>query len=399
MESAAGARGHIVYLISTFEPEIGGTVTQIARQARELIARGYSATVLTVRSRDELAYQEERGGIRILRFGNSGGRAGELRAMTQWGRWLARHRDTVSIVQAVMHPEYLWCAEAAGLGSRALMLWVTRGDADSTLGRADTPPGRLIAIARRAAVRRASHVVLTPVMRAEVARYTSNTPVVIPVSVDGAHFGVATSSERADARARLGLVDGDVMLLFTGHVEPRKGLHHLVEALASIPRQDIRLCVVGGASAQNESYGARLRERVSELGLDDRVDFVGYRSDVRDPYLWAADVFVLPSEREGMPNSVLEAMSCGLPCILPDPAGGAEVIGPDFGAIPVDNSPEALADAIETMLQRRDQWPTMRRCARAASEGYSVEEVTDRYLVAYGLPSPERRSPMPAGVP
>ena len=184
MGSAAGARGHIVYLTSTFEPEIGGTVTQTSKQARELVARGYAVTVLTVRSRDELARQEQRGGVRILRFGHWQGRAGELRAMMQWGRWLARHRDNISIVQAVMHPEYLWCAAAAGLGSRAVMLWVTRGDADSTLGQADTLPGRLMAIARRAAVRRASHVVLTPVMRTEVARYTTNKPVVIPVSVD-----------------------------------------------------------------------------------------------------------------------------------------------------------------------------------------------------------------------
>jgi glycosyltransferase involved in cell wall biosynthesis len=398
MESVTGARGHIVYLISTFEPEIGGTVSQASSHAREFIARGYSVTVLTMMSRDGLLHQEQRRGVEILRFGDSRGRAGQLRAMIQWGRWLARHRDTVSAVQAVMHPEYLWCAAAAGLRSRAVMLWVTRGDADKTLA-PDTLPQRVIAVARRAAVRRASQVVLTPVMRAEVARYTTNEPIVIPVSVDGDHFGVATSSERADARSRLGLLDADVALLFTGHVDPRKGLHHLIEALASISRRDVRLCVVGGPSAQNESYAARLRERVSELGLADRVDFVGYRSDVRDPFLWAADVFVLPSEREGMPNAVLEAMSCGLPCILPGPAGGAEVIGPEFGAIPVNNSPEALAAAIEAMLERQDQWPAMRRRARAASEEYSVAKVTDRYLDAYGLPSPGRRSPVLAGVP
>jgi glycosyltransferase involved in cell wall biosynthesis len=399
MESATGARGLIVYLTSSFEPEIGGTVSQTSSNARELVARGYSVTVLTVMSRDDLSRQEQRGGVQILRFGSWKGRAGLLRAMIQWGRWLAWHRDSVTVVQAVMHPEFLWCATTAGLRSRALMLWATRGDADNMLARADTLLGRLMALARRAAVRRASHVVLTPVMRAEVARYTPNTPVVIPVSVDGAHFAVPTSSEREDARSRLGLSDADVLLLFTGHVDPRKGLHHLIEALASIPRTDVRLCVVGGASAPNETYAARLRERVSELGLADRVDFVGYRSDVRDPFLWAADVFVLPSEREGMPNAVLEAMSCGLPCILPDPAGGAEVIGPEFGVIPVDNSPEALAAAIEAMLQRQDEWPAMRRRARTASEEYSVEKVADRYLDAYGLPSRGRDSPVLAGVP
>ncbi len=394
-----GARGHVVYLISTFEPEIGGTVSQASSHARELIARGYTVTVLTMMSRDGLSHQEQRCGIEILRFGNFRGRAGQLRAMIQWSRWLRRHREAISAVQVVMHPEYLWCARAAGLSSRAVMLWVTRGDADKTLARAGTLPARVIAAARRVAVRRGSHVVLTPVMRAEVKRYTTNDPVVIPVSVDGAHFGLATPSERADARSRLGLLDTDVLLLFTGHIDPRKGLHHLIEALASIPRRDVRLCVVGGPSVHNESYAAGLRERVSELGLDDRVDFVGYITDVRDPYLWAADVFVLPSEREGMPNAVLEAMSCGLPCILPDPAGGAEVIGPEFGAIPLDNSPEALAAAIEAMLQRQDQWPAMRQRARAASEEYSVEGVTDRYLAAYGLPSSGRRSPVLAGVP
>jgi glycosyltransferase involved in cell wall biosynthesis len=67
--------------------------------------------------------------------------------------------------------------------------------------------------------------------------------------------------------------------------------------------------------------------------------------------------------------------------------------------IPVDNSPEALAAAIEAMLQRQDEWPAMRRRARTASEEYSVEKVADRYLDAYGLPSRGRDSPVLAGVP
>jgi glycosyltransferase involved in cell wall biosynthesis len=61
------------------------------------------------------------------------------------------------------------------------------------------------------------------------------------------------------------------------------------------------------------------------LQLTGHVLFVGFHHDVR-PYLQAADAFVLTSYREGLPLSIVEAMACGLPCVVTDVGGNAEAV-------------------------------------------------------------------------
>jgi glycosyltransferase involved in cell wall biosynthesis len=376
-------RREIVYLTSTFEPELGGTVRQSANQARALRNRGYEVTILTRRTRPDLPTKEQRGGLQIRRFGGRPGRLGEFLAMLGWAGWLLRRRRRVAAVQVVMHPEFLLSAVAAGLLTRASMLWVGRGDADMTLSGAGGRVFRLLRFARRVVVKRAHNIVLTPQMATEVARYSAAEAAVIPVPVDSEHFRPPTRSERERARYRLGLSEADTLLLYTGHLEPHKGLHNLLDALSVTSLDTYKLCVVGGARKPRTGYEARLRSDVERLGLEDRVVFFGYVEDVRDPFLWASDLFILPSEREGMPNAVLEAMACGLPCILPGSAGGDELIDRGFGAVPPDNTPGELAKVLRTMLSARAEWEQMGKGARRAAQRYSMEAVTNTYELVY----------------
>src|SRR5207247_4214748 len=103
--------------------------------------------------------------------------------------------------------------------------------------------------------------------------------------------------------------------------------------------------LVGGARGTAEDTELALRELVARLGLEAVVSFCGVQRDPR-PFLWAADVLVLPSLREGMPNSLLEAMACGLPCVAPASAGGEELLEAETGIVPRSNEPSELAAAL-----------------------------------------------------
>jgi len=242
-----------VYLTTTFEPEVGGTVRQIGNQARELAASGYDATVLTARSRAALQRSEERDGILVHRFASIPGPAGQALLILQWSWWLLLNRRRVAVVQAVMHPEFLCCAAFAGLLARSTMLWVTDGDAERNLAPNRHPVGLLIRAARRRLVKAVPNIVLTPAMREEVSPYATAAPIVIPVPVDCGHFRAPTEAERQDARERLQLDDDEVALLYVGHVEPRKGLHNLLQALGSISGARVRLFVVALPGRPNTS--------------------------------------------------------------------------------------------------------------------------------------------------
>ena len=93
-------------------------------------------------------------------------------------------------------------------------------------------------------------------------------------------------------------------------------------------------------------------------------------------------MFVLPSDREGLSNSLLEAMACGLPCVAPASAAGDQVLDPSSGVVPPSNDPRDLADALARLLD-----PALRARlgagARAAAQRYGLDAVTTRYELLY----------------
>ncbi|MFC1734519.1 glycosyltransferase [Candidatus Hydrogenedentota bacterium] len=102
----------------------------------------------------------------------------------------------------------------------------------------------------------------------------------------------------------------------------RKGVDTLIRAVAEMHDQPIRLMIVGTGNEEEN-----LKRPVSILGIEGKVEFKGYVPHDELPALYQAnDVFVLPSLNEGMSNTVLEAMACGLPTVLTDTGGSAELL-------------------------------------------------------------------------
>ena len=103
-------------------------------------------------------------------------------------------------------------------------------------------------------------------------------------------------------------------ILFTGALVRRKRPHLLIEAIGiSKSPYSWKLLLVG--PMQDQCYFDEMKALVGKYGLSERVQFLGFKSDLRDFYL-SADVYALPSLSEGMPNGVLEAMSYSLPIII-----------------------------------------------------------------------------------
>jgi len=131
---------------------------------------------------------------------------------------------------------------------------------------------------------------------------------------------VAKIKPYPNLRQELGLDKDTILLSFTGRLSRQKNLFLLIDALALLP-QNFCLLIIGG----DLDCGKELREYVKKLNLQERVFFLGFRTDII-PLIKATDIFVLPSLWEGLSISLLEAMAAGLPVVASNIKGTNEVI-------------------------------------------------------------------------
>lgn len=382
--SAGIPRLSIVFAVPDFEPAVGGTTRQTGLQARELAARGHRVAVVAHRTDGRWAKREARDGLTVYRIGRAGrGRLSEKLALGMLWLWLARRRGRIDILQTVMWANGALAATAAGLREHTAVLWAIDGEvADATdLGRPGLGPlSRLLRRARHKALTSCEHVVLTPKMLEELSAHGLSGRV-IPVPVDGKNFRPPNEEERSEARRQLEIEPTELVVLTLGHLQARKRIDRLIDAFARI-EQPARLVIVGGSRQASDDVEGELRRQVADLGLEDRVIFTGAVQQPR-PFLWAADVFVLTSEREGMPNSILEAMSVGLPCVVPESAGGDALLDETTGFVLPTAEPGDLAAALGIVMADREQAASRAMAARTRADEFDVGRVCDEYERLY----------------
>lgn len=192
-------------------------------------------------------------------------------------------------------------------------------------------------------------------------RYPAARTIVIANGVDVEHFdrGQVRASE---VRKALGIAGGAAVILTVASLVQQKRIDVLLEAIAHLAADGVACtCVIAG----DGPLRARLAQQAVDLGVSAAVFFVGFVADVR-PYLDACDLFVLPSDKEGLPLALLEAMAYEVPCIATDVGGNSEVMTHgEHGLLVESGSPKALAAAIRHGLDDRE---AMQRMARNGAE-------------------------------
>jgi glycosyltransferase involved in cell wall biosynthesis len=379
--------GTVVLAVPDFEPGVGGTVRHGGLVARGLARRGYDVVVVTRRREAGWARREWRDGLLVERVGPLGiGAVADARALLALARRLRRSGRRIAVVQTLMWPDAASAAAAAGVLRRTVVMWAIRGEIEQALAPGPSARRRVVVALRRRHLARCAHVTLTPSMEAELA--AAALPVrsaVIPVPVDTTAFRPATDAERERARAALDLAPDAFVVVYVGHLEPRKGVERLVEAFGHLAGDDpgARLLLVGGGRGRTDDTESALRALVRAQGLDEQVRFFGVQPDPR-PYLRAADVFALPSFREGMPNTLLEAMASGLPCVAPPSAGGDELLDAETGVVPASNEPADLLAALLMLAADPSRRAALGRAAAERALAFDVERVLDRFVELYG---------------
>lgn len=148
------------------------------------------------------------------------------------------------------------------------------------------------------------------------------------------------TEHRNAKREELGLKENDIAVISVGELNRNKNNIVIAQAMAEVNNKDLHyyLCGVGQEEGAIKSFAA-------EHGITDNLHFLGYRNDVRE-LLSACDIFVMPSYREGLSRSLMEAMACGLPCVVSRIRGNTDLVRKGGGYLCSPSSPTEFADAL-----------------------------------------------------
>lgn len=194
----------------------------------------------------------------------------------------------------------------------------------------------------------------------------------------------------ADEITKLYGIHKDEYLLFLGRLVPEKGVKYLIQAYKELDT-DKKLVIAGGTS----DSGEYLKELTDLTDSDPRIIFTGFiQGRVLEELYSNAYIYVLPSDLEGMPLSLLEAMSYGNCCVASDISECASVLG-EFGITFKQGNAQDLRDKLQYLCDNPKSVDRFKeQAADYICNKYNWDDVTNRTLQLYGV-SEEVVSPAP----
>lgn len=156
------------------------------------------------------------------------------------------------------------------------------------------------------------------------------------------------SIDRIKKREELGLSKDDFVFMSTGQLSKRKNHSIIIKALGLIDDSNVKYMIVGFGELEDE-----LKKLCEQLGLRERVVFLGYREDVNE-LLHVSDAFAFPSLQEGLPVSLMEAMATKLPVVCSNIRGNVDlIVNNEGGYVCEPKDVDAFAEAMKKIISTK----------------------------------------------
>lgn len=246
----------------------------------------------------------------------------------------------------------------------------------------ESPRVRLYERIDRAFLKHADHIVaVSEGQREKISRLTIPAERISVIHNGIDLNGVEPAVNSGNLKRELGLKETDILVMSAGRLSPEKNYGGLIDVakLVGDKRNDVAFVVFGEGFLREE-----LEARVKQAGLERRFFFPGFRKDVKS-LMAEADVFVLPSFTEGLPNVVLEAYAVKRPVVATAVGGTPEVV--EDGVSGFLTKPEEAEKMAEYLIRLADD-PALRRDMgeqgfKRVRELYNFEEQTRKYESLY----------------
>ncbi|MBN2374344.1 glycosyltransferase [bacterium] len=174
-------------------------------------------------------------------------------------------------------------------------------------------------------------------------------------------------SERTMIRHSLELRSGDFLISTSGVFNPGKNFGYLIEVLKMLNDKGIKLVIIGDELVPNGERN-RLEKLRRQLRLEENVTFSGWKNDPCT-LIASSDLFIFPSRFEGSPNSLLEALGCGVPCLGSNIDEIAEILFYDELLFPL-NDIDHLVNKINKLRSDFEYYQRLNKLTRQCSKRY-----------------------------
>ena len=372
-----------------YAPETSGASLQCRNLIRALRDRA-DFSVLTTSTDASLPWQSDVDGTPVRRITvNPTSRISKAIAIERMASSFLELAPGIDIVHlhGVSQKSVLLIAMAKALGKKVIIKLTSVGHDDPVSIRSS---GRLLWSAYQRADR---FIGVTPRFAEgfDRTRLDRDRFVFIPNGVDLERFKPASPAERAELRQQLGIPTSDPVVLFVGFFSREKNPDVLFDAWLSLLDRGITstLVLIGATSGTyyeiDPALAARIKERAAERGVSNRVTFVESTEHI-EHYFRAADVFALPTAREGLPNVLLEAMAAAVPPVITRLEGVTDwIVTPGVtGELVPSVDSGAFADAIGQLLTDRQKHDDIARAARAhAAAKFGIASTAQQTFEVY----------------
>ena len=345
--------------------ETGGAEMMVLHLARELSRAGHPVRVVSLHGDDtDVAGLMRRAGVDVVALNKAGGP--DPRTVL---RLRAQMRDFSPAVVHTHLPVLEYVLPAARLYGRRVRIIHTVHN----LAREETRHRVLRAVNRRAFSHGVVPVALNEEVRSSICREYALPPSAVPVVGNGIDLDAFRGPQRRGPRG------AGARLLCVARLAPAKNHALLLRTVARLREsgRDVSLTLVGDGPLR----GA-LEERARELGISERVRFAGRRTDTAAFYR-DCDLFVLLSDYEGMPMSIIEAMASGLPVVATRAGGVAELVDDGVNGALVEADAAAAAGAIAAICDDPALYARLSAGAVRTSSPYSAEAMMEKYVDLY----------------
>lgn len=397
----------IIAVSNRYLPIIGGAERQLALLSSELKKRGHQIQILTRQISAELPLQELMEDVPIRRLQPTGlGKLANALIIPRVITYLFAHQNEYDVIHCQsIGPISIACIISGQILNKPVVLRVAgsgnivRQPVLKKVSLYTKVIRRYIVSPRiwRGLLNQANTIiVLSQELIEEAASQKITAPIhLIPNGVDTNLFFPPAPADTVALRKHLGFSRKNPILFSIGRLVAGKRFDVLLNAMPQILREypDCLLIIAGTGAQQIDDVEEELGQQVKSLGISNHVQFIGAINNVVE-YLQAADVFVFPSAKEGMPNAVLEALATGIPIIASRIGGVTDIVDETCADLVPVGDVDAFAESILSALNKPQETEAkVMRGRQRAEQQFSIQAVADKYeTMFYTLVEKQDRS-------
>jgi glycosyltransferase involved in cell wall biosynthesis len=369
----------VLFTIRYFSPFIGGTEKQALSLAAQLIGKGDIITIVTSRFDNKWARQEVMEGVKVVRlFSPRIKVVGALFFLACLTGYLIKYRNHYSLIHTfqIGYTSSLSILMGILLNKPSLLKLASSGRGGDIQRARRTLWGRVFLYMAKKASR---IIMVSKTVEQELLAESVHPEKLCRISNGVDLKTYDKEGNKRQIRNKLKIPDKKTVI-YTGRLSPEKGVDFLLRCFSKVTQSTVCQLIIIAEGPEKK----RVMKRIDQLALTDVILFMPTVDEIAQ-YLKAADLFVLPSQFEGLSNALLEAMACGLPVISTSVGGSIDIIESGINGLLIEyNDEDALSQAISHVLGDSRLASNLGKHARQTVEKkHDIGSIAKQYLTVY----------------